>query len=136
MIVTSEGHPGAGPAPPGDEGLTKVERQSKWRWKQICGGIPSVVANQLKSITDRLIALACLQRGQQIRALQLPEVRIIIYESLQLMPPPHFSSACPLPLPQPRRNHTGTPVRDVPGREQIDTYIYASWCYGERGRDC
>ena len=40
---------------------------------------PHVAARELRALTDRLIAITCLQRGQQIRALQLPEVNTFTY---------------------------------------------------------
>ena len=68
-----------GPVPSEDAGLSLKQRQAKWRWKKICEGVPHVVAQELRALTDRLIAITCLQRGQQIRALQLPEVNTFTY---------------------------------------------------------
>ena len=68
-----------GPVPSEDAGLSLKQRQAKWRWRKICEGVPHVVAQELKALTDRLIAITCLQRGQQIRALQLPEVNTFTY---------------------------------------------------------
>ena len=68
-----------GPVPSEDAGLSLKQRQAKWRWKKICEGVPHVVAQELRALTDRLIAITCLQRGQQIRALQLPEVNTCTY---------------------------------------------------------